>query len=583
MKEELEKLDRANIDEAIEFLNRKRAQLLGSEASEKVLGPNPFVGISSRSILGTVRLAALQSVRNPLNLIKHSFNFAKEMTKVAIGSSELALPSHDRRFVDVTWKNNPFHRVLLQAYLAWQKELEGWIKDEKIQDYDKGRLKFLCSLLVDGLAPSNSYLNPGALKRFVETGGLSTLTGAKQMVSDFIDHFGMPSSVDKKAFKVGGNLATTPGAVVYRNDVLELIQYQPATEKVFHRPVLIIPPQINKFYVFDLSENKSVVRYMLSKGLQVFVVSWKNPTPKQCNWNLTTYINALEEAIDVIANITGSKDVNAMGACSGGITFVSMLAYFSANKIEKVHTGTLLVSLYDMSPTSDEGTPMTLFADQASLDAARKRSAREGIVDGRQMARVFAWLRPNDLIWNYWVNNYLMGNKPPAFDILYWNADTTCLPAEFHGEMLDLFEHNSLVTPGAKAIKNTPIDLGQIQCETYTMAGSTDHICPWTGCYRSFMHLGGKKLFVLSSSGHIQSILNMPGDPKASYAINSRAAIGEEAEKWKEGATLVKTSWWEHWAGWISERSGEMQNAPNKLGNKYYHTKCNAPGTYVIG
>jgi polyhydroxyalkanoate synthase len=234
-----------------------------------------------------------------------------------------------------------------------------------------------------------------------------------------------------------------------------------------------------------------------------------------------------------------------------------------------------------MSCGATEGIPMTLFADQASIRAARKQSERKGIMEGSQMARIFAWMRPNDLIWNYWVNNYLMGNPPPAFDILYWNADNTCLPAAFHGEMLDMFENNPLVESGKKIIKDTPIDLSQIQCETYTVAGTTDHICPWNACYRSALHLGGKKLFILSASGHIQSILNMPGNPKAFHYINS-GDMGEDPEKWRAGAEMKKGSWWEHWTDWIAERSQTMKNAPKKLGTKYCKTICDAPGTYVF-
>jgi polyhydroxyalkanoate synthase len=581
MKEYLENLDQAGIDEVIQYLERKRRQLLGPETSEKVLGPNPFVGMSGRSILGTAWLAATKTVSNPLNLMKHWMGFAEEFTKVVFGISELAPQAGDRRFSDAGWKESPFHQAWLQIYLAAQKELEGWIKDENIHRYDKERLKFLASLMVDGLAPSNSMLNPVALKRLVETSGISVAKGVKHLVSDFIAHFGMPSSVDKSAFKVGENLANTPGSVIFRNEVLELIQYQPKTEKVFSRPILMIPPQINKFYVFDLSDDKSVVKYLLSKGLQVFIVSWKNPTPKERHWNLTTYINALEEAIEVLTKITGSKDVNVMAACSGGLTLVSLLAYFAANKINKIHSGTLLVSLYDLAPSSPEGTPLTLFADKDSIKSARKQSARKGIMKGSEMARVFAWLRPNDLIWSYWVNNYLMGNKPPAFDILYWNADSTCLPAAFHSEMLDMFKNNPLIKPGEKIIKDTPIDLSKVQCDTYSVAAVTDHICPWTACYRSAQNLGGKKWFALSTSGHIQSIVNLPGNPKASYRICSEE-MGEEPEKWKESAKIGKGSWWEHWSGWIAERSGEMKNAPKKVGSKHYHVKCDAPGTYVF-
>lgn len=580
MTKNLESMSPVEIDKAIDELLRKREQLLGSETSEKMLGPNPYVGISRRGVFSTVRLALGRGIKNPMSVMRHSLGFAREITRVVRRKSALAPQPGDRRFSDTAWKENPFLLGWLQIYLAVQKELESWVENQKIHDYDKERLKFLSSLLMDGLAPSNSLINPVALKRLIETGGLSAIKGAKHLTSDALTHFGMPSSVDKAPFKLGENLAITQGAVVFRNDVIELIQYKPTTEKVFKRPILIVPPQINKFYVFDLSEKNSIIQYMLNQGLQIFIVSWKNVAPKQRHWDLTTYISALEEAVDAVSSITKSKDMNAMAACSGALTFVSLLGYFAANDIKVINTATLLVSVYDMG-TMVEGSPMTLFADEESIKTARRLSARKGIVDGTQMARIFAWMRPNDLVWNYWVNNYLMGNKPPAFDILYWNADNTCLPAAFHSELLDMFESNPLVKPGKKIIKNIPIDLGKVDCETYSVAGITDHICPWGACYRSAQHLGGKKTFVLSTSGHIQSILNMPGNPKASYRIGTNE-MDKAPEQWKETAKLEKGSWWTHWAEWIGERSGDMKNSPKKLGNKDYHALCDAPGTYVF-
>ena len=575
----MDNLDRAEIDEAVKYLEKRRRQLLGKNASEKMLGPNPFVGITRQGILDTAGLTTWQMLKNPQNVFRHSFRFTKELAKAVSGRSGIEAEPRDRRFADVAWKQNPFYRVWMQIYLAGRKELDNWIDDENLTEYDKKRVQFLSALLLDAVAPSNSALNPAALKRLIETGGLSAVKGARQLVSDLVSHFGMPSSVDKRPFKVGNNLAASPGTVVFRNDVLELIQYQPVTEEVFSRPLLLVPPQINKFYVFDLSEHNSIVRYLTQHGLQMFVVSWKNPTPKERHWNMDTYISALEDALETMTSITSSKEFNLMAACSGGVTLVSMLGYCAAKQISNARSATLLVSLYDMGSTTE--TPMTLFADPKSIERARKYSAAKGVLDGGRMARLFAWMRPNDLIWNYWVNNYLLGNSPPAFDILYWNADTTCLPAEFHAEMLGLFENNALVKPGEMTVKRTPIDLGRIECDTYTVAGVTDHICPWRGCFQSSRHLGGKKEFVLSTSGHIQSILNLPGNPKASYQ-NNPGSTETDPDAWLAGATKQKGSWWEDWIKWIGERSGDMIQAPEKLGNNHYRPKADAPGGYVL-
>ncbi len=579
MRQYMDRLDPAGIDEAIKYLEKRRRQMVGKDASERMLGPNPFVGITRRGILDTAGLTTRQIRKNPGNVFRHALHFSKELAKVVSGRSGIEAPPRDRRFSDAAWKLNPFYRAWMQTYLAVKTELENWINEEDLTDYDKKRIQFLAALFLDALAPSNSVLNPAALKRLIDTGGLSAVKGIRQLASDLVEHFGMPSSVDKRPFKVGRNLAASPGAVVFRNDVLELIQYQPATEEVFSRPLLLVPPQINKYYVFDLSEHNSIVRYVTQNGLQMFVVSWKNPTPKEGHWNMDTYISALEEALEVMTSITSSEDFNLMAACSGGVTLVSMLGYFAAQEVSRTRSATLLVSLYDMESTTE--SPMMLFADPKSIQRARKYSARKGVLDGGRMARLFAWMRPNDLIWNYWVNNYLLGNSPPAFDILYWNADTTCLPAEFHAEMLGLFENNALVKPNQMKVKGTPIDLGRIECDTYTVAGVTDHICPWRACFRSSRHLGGKKEFVLSASGHIQSILNLPGNPKASYQINP-GSTEMDPDTWLASADKKKGSWWENWLQWIGERSGDKIKAPSRLGNDDYHPLADAPGSYVL-
>jgi len=337
----------------------------------------------------------------------------------------------------------------------------------------------------------------------------------------------------------------------------------------------VVPPQINKFYVFDLSPDKSLARFLLRSQVQTFVVSWRNPTKAQREWGLSTYIEALKDAIDVICAITGSKDINMLGACSGGLTTASLLGHYAALGQPKVNALTLLVSVLD----TQLDTQVALFADEKTLEAAKRRSYQAGVLEGSDMAKVFAWMRPNDLIWNYWVNNYLLGNEPPVFDILYWNNDTTRLPAALHGELIEMFQTNPLTRPGALEVCGTPIDLKQVTCDFFVVAGTTDHITPWDSCYKSAHLFGGKCEFVLSNSGHIQSILNPPGNPKARYMTNSEMPLDPKA--WQESSTKHADSWWLHWQSWLAERSGETKNAPRVLGNKKYPAGEAAPGTYV--
>ncbi|MER6799238.1 alpha/beta fold hydrolase, partial [Amycolatopsis mediterranei] len=454
-------------------------------------------------------------------------------------------------------------------------ELDTWLGGTGLSEVDRERARFVLSLALDALAPSNLPLNPAAVKQFIDTGGESAVEGARHFVGDVRDGT-FPRQVDTEKFTLGENLATTEGAVVFRNEVLELIQYTPRTEQVHARPLVIAPPQINKFYVFDLSPEKSLVRYALDHGFQVFVVSWRNPTAEQRDWELVTYLTALEEAIDAACAITGSPDVNLGGACSGGITSVSLAAYLAARGKPVIHALTLFVSVFDMA---EDKTLLGVFASEETLAAAKRNSHVRGVLDGRELARVFNLLRPNDLIWSYWVNNYLLGKRPPAFDVLYWNNDTTRLPAAFHGQLIDIYRDNSLAHPGEVVVDGTPLDLGKITADAFVMAGTTDHITPWDACYRSARRLGGDVEFTLSSSGHIQSILNPPGNPKSSYYTNPEHP--ESAKAWKDGAAKVAGSWWPRWVEWLGERSGEQVAAPSTVGSEQYVPIEAAPGSYV--
>ncbi|MDR6961224.1 polyhydroxyalkanoate synthase [Pseudomonas brassicacearum] len=556
-------------------MSNKNNDDLKYQASENTLGLNPVVGLRRKDLLASARMVLTQAIKQPLHSVKHVAHFGVELKNVLFGKSALQPSSDDRRFADPAWSQNPLYKRYLQTYLAWRKELHAWIDDSSLSPQDISRGHFVINLMTEAMAPTNSAANPAAVKRFFETGGKSLLDGLSHLAKDLVHNGGMPSQVDMGAFEVGKSLGVTEGAVVFRNDVLELIQYRPITEQVHERPLLVVPPQINKFYVFDLSPDKSLARFCLRSNVQTFIVSWRNPTKEQREWGLSTYIEALKEAVDVVTAITGSKDVNMLGACSGGITCTALLGHYAALGEKKVNALTLLVSVLDTTLDTD----VALFVDEQTLEAAKRHSYQAGVLEGRDMAKVFAWMRPNDLIWNYWVNNYLLGNEPPVFDILFWNNDTTRLPAAFHGDLIEMFKNNPLIRPNALEVCGTPIDLKQVTADIFSLAGTNDHITPWKSCYKSAQLFGGKVEFVLSSSGHIQSILNPPGNPKSRYMTSED--MPAKAEDWQENSTKHTDSWWLHWQAWQAERSGKLKKAPTVLGNKAYPAGEAAPGTYV--
>ena len=556
-------------------MSNKNNDDLKYQASENTLGLNPVVGLRGKDLLASARMVLTQAIRQPIHSVKHVTHFGLELKNVLFGKSELQPASDDRRFADPAWSQNPLYKRYLQTYLAWRKELHSWIDDSSLSPKDIARGHFVINLMTEAMAPTNTAANPAAVKRFFETGGKSLLDGLSHLAKDLVHNGGMPSQVNMGAFEVGKSLGVTEGAVVFRNDVLELIQYRPITEQVHERPLLVVPPQINKFYVFDLSPDKSLARFCLRNNVQTFIVSWRNPTKAQREWGLSTYIDALKEAVDVVTAITSSKDVNMLGACSGGITCTALLGHYAALGEKKVNALTLLVSVLDTTLDSD----VALFVDEQTLETAKRHSYQAGVLEGKDMAKVFAWMRPNDLIWNYWVNNYLLGNEPPVFDILFWNNDTTRLPAAFHGDLIEMFKNNPLIRPNALEVCGTPIDLKQVTADIFSLAGTNDHITPWKSCYKSAQLFGGKVEFVLSSSGHIQSILNPPGNPKSRYMTSEGMAAN--ADEWQENSTKHTDSWWLYWQAWQAERSGNLKKAPLKLGNKAYPAGEASPGTYV--
>jgi polyhydroxyalkanoate synthase len=552
---------------------------LREQAIEYTLAANPLVGIREQEIFDSAGKLFEQAIINPALAAKHYLSYLGELGRIAAGGSELAPDARDKRFADPAWKDSVAYRTLVQNYLAWSGTLHRFVDEARMDRLDTERSRFIVSLFVDAMAPTNTVAgNPAACKRAVDTGGASLMRGLENFCGDLSRNGGLPAQVDTRKFAVGENLATTPGAVVYRNPVMELIQYAPVTEEVYARPLLIAPPQINKFYVFDLVPEKSIIQLALKGGLQTFAISWKNPTAMESHFGLETYVAALEEAVDVIREITGSDDVNIWGSCSGGITMSAFLANLAARNERKVHSATVAVCVLDMAAAKT--TTAGIFATPESIAAAKHASQVAGLVEGRELARMFAWMRPNDLIWNYWVNNYLLGNDPPAYDILYWNNDTTRLPARLHADFLGLMETNPYVNPGRMTIGGEALDMRKVDIDSYVVAGITDHITPWQGCYETAKLYGERSTFVLANSGHIQSLINPPENKKAYFWAGPAQA--NNADAWLAQSAKNQGSWWPHWLQWIAARSGGKKTAPASLGGADLPALGAAPGLYVM-
>jgi polyhydroxyalkanoate synthase len=387
----------------------------------------------------------------------------------------------------------------------------------------------------------------------------------------------VPSSVDGSGFAVGRNLATTPGAVVLRTEVFELIQYAPQTDQVREVPLLLVPPTINKYYALDLAPDRSLVEFLVRDGQQVFVMSWRNPDARHATWNFDTYVQSILEALDAVERISGSERTVLGGICSGGILASIAAAYLAATgRQERLAAFALAVTVID---NARAGMASAL-GSRRLAQAAKAASRRRGYLDGRALAEVFAWIRPGDLVWNYWVNNYLLGKTPPAFDILFWNADTTRMPAGLHADFVDLAIDNTLVIGGALTVLGVPIDLSRIDTDAYIVAGIADHITPWQNCYRTTQLLGGSSRFVLSTSGHIAALVNPPGNPKASFQVNKDNPA--DPAEWLKTAETQPGTWWTDASAWLAERCGTKRPASEQLGGGGLRSLVEAPGTYVF-
>ena len=521
---------------------------------------------------------AISLARTPDVTARRLGELGAEAGRILTGTSALAPSRGDRRFTDVAWAENPLLKRLVQLYLAGSQTAEQLLDDADLDPRDRKRVQFLLENVIQATAPSNVPLvNPASAKAAIVTAGLSLVRGGKQLAADLASAPRLPEMVDGSGFVLGENIAATPGGVVFRNEVLELIQYAPQTDEVYEVPALVVPPTINKYYALDLAPERSLVEFGVRQGRQMFLVSWRNPDTRHASWGLDTYVRGVLDALDAVEEITGSTRTVLGGACSGGILASITAAYLAAvGQQDRLAGLVLAVTVLD---NQDAGT-MAALVDARLAARAKAKSARKGYLDGRDLAEVFAWLRPGDLVWNYWVNNYLLGKRPPAFDILFWNSDTTRMTAALHADFVDLAIENSLTKPGALTVLGTPINLGRITVDSYMVAGIADHITPWESCYRSAQLFGGTTRFVLSTSGHIAALVNPPGNPKASF--HSNHDLTSDATAWLHDSDLHRGSWWVDLDRWLDERCGDERPAPRQLGSPTLSVLADAPGTYVL-
>ena len=518
--------------------------------------------------------------RSPGTVARRVAGLAGDLGSIAVGRSTLAPSARDRRFADPAWTANPVLRRLVQAYLAAGAFALALVDDADLGWRDAERVGFVVRNLVDATAPSNNPLvSPEAWKAVIDTGGLSVPRGLRALASDMAAPPRVPSMVSPDAFEVGRDLAVSPGAVIRRTEICELIQYTPATAQVHQNPVLIVPPTINKYYITDLAPGRSMIEYLVAQGHQVFVISWRNPDARHYDWGLDAYGQAVVDSLDAARAICGAAKANICALCSGGIIASMVAAHLrDAGRLDQLASLFLGVTVLDQG---QDGTVAAL-ADSHTAALAVAASKSRGYLDGRSLAEVFAWLRPNDLIWSYWVNNYLRAQQPPPFDILYWNADTTRMPAALHRDFIGVILGGALAK-GAASMLGSPVDLSAVDVDAYVLAGAADHLCPWQSCYRSAQLLGGDTRFVLSTSGHIAAMVNPPTNVKARFQVANEPLAGLSGpDDWLRAAHTAAGSWWPDYSSWLAERGGGTKEALSGLGAAGFPALDPAPGRYVF-
>ena len=563
-------------------------------ATEKALNANPLrqvIPVDWTEIARSLRTVWLRSLSRPDKAMAAAVEFnmrtwqstletwneaGRRWLGLARPDASADADAGDKRFAAPEWQSNPLYRTLKELYLLASDWLLRQASDaEDMDPAERQRLNFHLHQFVDAMSPTLLFAsNPVALRRAVETGGASLADGVRNLLRDIEQ--GKLTMVDATAFAPARNLALTPGKVVLRNKLIELIQYTPTTETVHQVPLMIIPPWINKYYIMDMQPKNSLVRFLVGQGFTVFMLSWRNPDSSMEDNTIEDYMNLGPlAASDTIREIAGSPIVNVMGYCIGGTLLAMTLAWLAAKGDERFNSATFMVSLQDFTKVGDTA----VFLGEPTIDFIEQQMMERGYLDSREMSNMFNLLRSNDLIWSNVVNNYLLGQKPPAFDLLYWNSDSTRMARAAHSWYLhNTYVENNLVKPGKIQLKGEALDLGRIRLDIYAVGADKDHIVPWAAAWRITQLIGGRVRFVLASSGHIAGMINPPGG-KGIYWTNEGAA--ETAEQWRNGAERHDGSWWTDWSHWLAAHAGEMREPPS-LGNAAHPPLRDAPGSYVL-
>jgi len=537
-----------------------------SEATETAAGMLPLDMVN-----------AIADLADPAAVAKEMPWLATELTKIALGQSDISFDKRDKRFADEAWRSVPYFRIMGQSYRLFEMWMEKMYQGVDGSWQNKARARFAADVIAAAVAPTN-YLgtNPEAMKKAMETGGLSLVHGAQNMLQD-LARGGMPSMVDRTQFTVGKDIAATPGAVVYRDEMFELLQYTPATPKVHSIPVLMIPPQINRHYILDLAPGRSLVEFAVSQGIQVFMVVWRNPSSQRGDgkWGLNEYLAAEERANEVVKKITRSEKINLLGLCAGGITLAYVLAHLAAIGDESAGAATFVVTML----TGDKPNVVGMLDTGQARTILEQAAANEDIVPGTALRSLFAMLRPNDLVFNYLVSGWLMGKSPAPFDVLAWNDDATRTTAKFAQESSSL-AMDGWDGPGPTLL-GVKTDFSKVTCDSYHVGGYTDHITAWRACYDTAHLVGGRDTqMTLIRSGHIQSVV-YPADSER-YDRWYGPPTPTDPDEWLKTAAVEKGSWWRPWTEWLIARSGPEKAARATLGNRQYPPLAEAPGTYVF-
>ena len=548
--------------------------------------PDPAV------VTRTFQEAAAQALADPLPFYEQGIRFWGDYMRLNVQtlarlSGWSAAPSRvvagapdDKRFKDEQWAENVLFDFIKQSYLLVAQHMrENVACAQGLDEHSKRKLEFFTRQFISALSPANfAVSNPQVVKATFESGGENLIRGLKNMLDDLRRGKGQlrPRMTDLEAFKLGENVATTPGKVVFQNALMQLIQYAPTTATVFRRPLLIIPPWINKFYILDLKPKNSFMRWAVDQGHTVFVISWVNPDAKLAQKDFEDYLHEGPlAALDAVGVATDEKVVNVIGYCIGGTLTASTLAYLAAKKSSRVASATFFATLLDFSDVGE----ISVFIDEEQIQKMEAEMRTKGYFDGAHMSQAFNLLRENDLIWSFYVNNYLLGRDPPAFDLLYWNSDSTRMPEKMHSFYLrNMYQRNRLREPGALTLGGVPIDLGKIRVPTYFLATREDHIAPWKSSYAGTQLVSGPVTFVVGGSGHIAGVINPPAANK--YGYWTRDAPAASADEWLEGASHHEGSWWPHWGQWVAGFAGERV-AAREPGDGALSAIEDAPGSYV--